>query len=268
VNPEDAARNHQFREGFRLVDYGAVGLPIFRLTIEAVTMSYRTMPAIQEFTMRCLALGQTGEADIARMLGLKPEVIRGAMNGLISDGYVVRQPGGGDDDAFRLTEPGHVRLGFERDEVPQEEMLVIDYDGIRRAPLRLTGESVVRASELHTDGAVQIRPYPAEAPAIDELAIPDVRKVIRRQRGEDFRRTVLALKRIVRKNNVFREAVALCLLAKSPPKYKLGLLSMASSLTRTSAHSRSTQDPARWALCARSQGRIPGGNWRSCSVGQ
>jgi hypothetical protein len=51
VNPEDTARNHQFREGFRLVDYGAVGLPIFRLTIEAVTMSYRTMPAYR--SSRC-----------------------------------------------------------------------------------------------------------------------------------------------------------------------------------------------------------------------
>src|SRR5690606_31898431 len=43
----------------------------------------------------------------------------------------------------------------------------------------------------------------------DTLAIPDITRVVRRQRGEDFRRTVLALKRIVRRNNVFSEAVAL-----------------------------------------------------------
>ena len=36
-----------------------------------------------------------------------------------------------------------------------------------------------------------------------------VTRVIRRQGGEDFRRTVLALKRVVRRSNVFREAVAL-----------------------------------------------------------
>jgi hypothetical protein len=143
------------------------------------------------------------------MLGLKVDIVSGAMNALLSDGYVSRQPGAGDAQLFRLTDAGELRLGLEREDVPQEEMLVIDYDGIRRSPLRLTGESVVRASELHTDGAVQIRPYPAEAPAIDELSIPDVTKVIRRQRGDDFRRTVLALKRIVRRNNVFREAVAL-----------------------------------------------------------
>jgi hypothetical protein len=147
MTPEHAARNHQFREGFRLVDYGEVGLPIFRLTIEAVTMAHRTMPAIQEFALRCLALGETREPDIARMLGLKLDIVRGAMNALLSDGYVSRQPGAGDAQLFRLTDAGKLRLGLEREDVPQEEMLVIDYDGIRRSPLRLTGESVVRASE-------------------------------------------------------------------------------------------------------------------------
>ena len=204
MNPEDVARNYQFREGFRLVDYGEVGLPIFRLTIEAVTMAHRTMPTIQEFVMRCLALGETREPDIARMLGLKLDVVRGAMNALISDRYVSRQPAAGDTELFRLTDAGQVRLKNEREEVPQEEMIVIDYDGIRRARVRLTGESVVRTSELHTAGAIQIRPYPAEAPPITELRIPDVTKVIRRQGGEDFRRTVLTLKRIVRRSNVFR----------------------------------------------------------------
>jgi hypothetical protein len=58
VTPELVARKYQFREGVRLVDYGEVGLPIFRLTLEAVTMAHRSMPTIQEFAMRCLSLGE------------------------------------------------------------------------------------------------------------------------------------------------------------------------------------------------------------------
>jgi len=209
MTPADVARRHQFRDGFALVDYAEVGLPVFRLTIEAVTTSYRSIPAIQEFVMRCMALGENDENSIARMLGLKQELVEGAMNGLVTDGYAVRVLIPGRDAAFRLTETGEHRLAEEREEVPQEEMLVIDYDGIRRTPIRLTGQSVVRAAELRQHGAVEIRPYPAEAPAIVELPIPEVTRVIRRQGGEEFRRTVLALKRIVRRNNVFREAVAL-----------------------------------------------------------
>lgn len=209
MTPEFAARKFQFREGFHLVDYGEVGLPIFRLTLEAITMAPRFMPTIQEFTMRCLALGETREADIANMLGLKLDIIVGAMNVLISDGYITREPNSGGADSFHLTEAGQLRLLSDRLEVPQEEMIVIDYDGIRRIPLRLTGENIVRPALLQGTGAVQIRPYPAEAPGVDELAIPDISKVIRRQRREDFRRTVLALKRVVRRNNLFREGVAL-----------------------------------------------------------
>jgi hypothetical protein len=209
VTPELAARKFQFREGFHLVDYGEVGLPIFRLTLEAITMSPRFMPTIQEFAMRCLALGETHEVDVANMLGLKLDVVVGAMNVLISDGYVAREPNIDGADGFHLTDAGKLRLLVDRLEVPQEEMVVVDYDGVRRMPLRLTGESVVRPAMLQATGAVQIRPYPAEAPGVDDLAIPDISKVIRRQKSEDFRRTVLSLKRVVRRNSLFREGVAL-----------------------------------------------------------
>lgn len=209
MTPEIIARQHQFRDGFRLVDYGEVGLPVFRLTLEAVTMAYRSLPTIQEFIMRCLSLGERSEPDIARMLGLKTELVQGAMNGLVEDSYAVREAAAGGVYAFRLTDDGVERLRKERVECPQEEMLVIDYDGIRRTTLRLAGESVLRPAEVQMLGAVQIRPYPAEPPPVSELSISDVSKVIRRQRGEDFQRTVLALKRVVRRTNVFREAVAL-----------------------------------------------------------
>src|SRR5258708_4161140 len=209
MTPEEVARANQFREGFTLVDFAAVGLPIFRLTLEAVTTSYRSLPTIQEFVMRCLSLGETREEDIARMLGLKLEVVTAAINILVSDGYVVRQAAPADLKSFRLTEAGEARLEHERLEVPQEEMLVIDYDGIRRTPIRLAGTSVLRASEIKAAGAIEIRPYPADPPGIAELQIPDVTRVIRRQDNDDFRRTVLALKRVVRRYNVFREAVAL-----------------------------------------------------------
>jgi hypothetical protein len=208
MSPEEIARLHQFRDGFTLVDYAEIGLPVFRLTIEALTTSRRAIPTIQEFVMRALALGVNHEDEVARMLGLGLDIVQGAINVLVSDGLVVRQAAP-PNESFRLSESGERRLADERLEELKEEMLVIDYDGIRRLPIRLAGASVLRASELKSYGAIEIRPYPAEPPPISELAIPEVTRVIRRQGGEDFRRTVLALKRVVRRNNVFREAVAL-----------------------------------------------------------
>lgn len=209
MTPEDVARANQFRDGFELVDYAEVGLPVFRLTLEAFTTTLRAVPTIQEFTMRCLALGVTREADIARMLGLKQDIVEGAMNLLVSDGLASRAASTDDLDTFRLTETGEERLNQELREVVREETLVVDYDGIRRTPIRLAGENVVRAAELKALGAVEIRPYPAEPPAVSELSIPEVSRAIRREGGDDFNRTVLGLRRVMRRNNVFRDAVAL-----------------------------------------------------------
>ncbi len=89
--------------------------------------------------MRCLALGETREETIARTLGLRTEVVVGAVNALVGDGFVARQSGSSDLQSFGLTEAGDARLAVERIEIPQEEMLVIDYDGIRRLPIRLAG---------------------------------------------------------------------------------------------------------------------------------
>lgn len=209
VRAEDVARDAQFREGFTLVDYAEVGLPIFRLTIEAVTTTTRTFPTIQEFALRCVALGETMENGIAATLGLKEDIVRGAMDNLVLDGYVGRTAIIADRSSFQLTAAGHERLELEAQEIVQEEMIVVDYDAIRRMPVRLAGENVVRSSELKSFGAVEIRPYPSEPPNVSALSIPEIRRAIRRQSGDDFRHNVLALKRVVRRNNVFREGVAL-----------------------------------------------------------
>jgi hypothetical protein len=159
--------------------------------------------------MRCLSLGETRESGIARMLGLNLDVVEGAMNVLVTDGLASRIVAADGLNTFRLTEVGEERLAQELVEVVREESLVVDYDGIRRTPIRLAGENVVRAAELRSAGAVEIRPYPAEPPSVGELAIPEVSRAIRREGRDDFNRTVLGLRRVIRRNNVFRDAVAL-----------------------------------------------------------
>ncbi len=221
MSPEEIARLHQFRDGFTLVDYAEVGLPVFRLTIEAITTSHRVIPAIQEFVMRALALGVKNESEIGRMLGLSLDVVQGTIDVLVTEALVARQAGPPGSESFRLTENGESRLAAERLEEIKEEMLVIDYDGIRRHPIRLASSNVLRAADLKGMGAIEIRPYPAVPPLLSELSIPEVTRVIRRRSGEDFHRTVLALKRVVRRNNVFQDAIALVFAANKGPEIQI-----------------------------------------------
>ncbi|WP_324827831.1 hypothetical protein [Qipengyuania zhejiangensis] len=209
MRAEDVARENQFREGFHLVDYAEVGLPIFRLTIEAITTSIRSIPTIHEFAMRCIHLGESQEHQIGKMLGLSEDIVTGAVDSLVLDGLVTRTAIIDGHSNFGLTPLGEERLAEESQEIIQEEMIVVDYDAMRRKPIRLAGENVLRAAELRDFGAIEIRPYPIEPPPIDELAIPEVSRVIRRRDGQDFHRNILALKQVVRRSNVFREAVCL-----------------------------------------------------------
>ena len=129
----EVGRCHQFRDGFTLADSSEVGLPVFRLTIEAVITSIHSISAIRELVMRCMALGEENEGAIAGMLGLKRDTVESAMNRLVTEGQASRMfmPGGGRRRSG-LPRRGERRLVDELEEVPQEEMLVIDYDGIRR----------------------------------------------------------------------------------------------------------------------------------------
>jgi hypothetical protein len=57
MKPEDVARRFERRPGYELIDYAPVALPLFRLTVDAVTMAHREIPPIKEFVMRSIAGG-------------------------------------------------------------------------------------------------------------------------------------------------------------------------------------------------------------------
>lgn len=61
-------------------------LPIFRLTLEAVTLSQRRIPTIQEFAMRCASLDISAPEEIAAAPGLTCDVVEAAISALVDAG--------------------------------------------------------------------------------------------------------------------------------------------------------------------------------------
>jgi hypothetical protein len=222
MNPLQAARYFDVRESFDLVDYAEVGLPVFRLTVEAVTLARLEMPTLHEFVLRSLLIGEANAGGIARLLGLAEDVVEDALAALAYDKCVVlaQSPAVGDSRAdsldevalapksYEVTDTGLKKMR-EGERSPRDEPLVFDYDGIRRHPVALGTESVRRPKDLAQDGAIQIRPYPADAPDVSELSSVGVARVVRRRSGKGFERGILAFRRIARRENLFRPAVGL-----------------------------------------------------------
>tara|TARA_R110002020_G_scaffold25225_9_gene82138 strand:+ start:5513 stop:7024 length:1512 start_codon:yes stop_codon:yes gene_type:complete len=229
VSPR-TARQFDNRDGFDLVDYAEVGLPIFRLTIEAVTLARQELPTTHEFVLRAIGIGEDTVGGIADLLGLESRVVVDALSHLAYDGSVnqvtdaAESEAGHDDVAagyFEVTDLGSERLA-NGEHVPQETTLVFDFDGIRRRPVKLGTESVLRPKELAQNNAIQLRPYPADPPQASDLDLKDVSQTIRRRSGKDYDRSVLAIRRITRRDPFFRSALGLVYRHRETGEVQLG----------------------------------------------
>jgi hypothetical protein len=87
MNPEDVVRRFERRAGFKLIDYARVALPLYRLTVDAVTMSHREIPPTKEFVMRAVGVGIVTETEIAAFLGLDSATVGAVLLQLREDRY-------------------------------------------------------------------------------------------------------------------------------------------------------------------------------------
>ena len=141
-------RGFDAREGFELVDVAEVGLPVFRLTVEAVTLQRTSMPTMQEFVLRAINIGELDAAGVGQLLGLTTSTVDECLEILAYDELIaVRHDESGDKDQLLVTELGREAL-LVGERVHRDETLVFDYDGIRCRPVRLGNESLLRAGEL------------------------------------------------------------------------------------------------------------------------
>lgn len=212
---EEIVRRHQFREGFELIDYNIVGLPIFRLSIEAVTMSKSSLPVMEEFILKGINIGITSKTELSNFYGIDDKLVSPVIDELHRRGAIHPKSVNSEELHYYLSEQGAAELQSLYEYRPQDELLVVDYDGLRRRLVRHT-ELLENHAGLRAAGAVQIRPYPALPPEVSELSIPQVSKVVRSRKNE-FSRDILHLKKIVQKRVYFKEAVALVFRSR---KYK------------------------------------------------
>lgn len=208
MNPEDIARRFERKSGYELIDYAPVALPLYRLTLDVVTMVYSEIPPIKEFVMRSMAIGLSQPEEIAGFLGLDEAIVHATMDQLKSDGYAIDIEA---DHEFEMTDRGREVLAKAREATPQDEMQVFLYDRLLGRPLRLTAEEFLTPAAIDHRVTIEIRPYPAEGPDVTDLALVEVAQVLKIQAGgaSEYGRDLLRLKRIVRRLRLFRPAIAL-----------------------------------------------------------
>jgi len=210
VNPDQVAARYDSRPGYRLVDYGRVGLPIYRVTVIALTLLRKSLDPIEEFILRTVNAGLSRTSDIAGLLGLNAHIVEGAIANLIRSEQLYTQQSEEETINVVLTEKGQNTVRDQEEVKPAEQSLPFTYDGLIRTPKWYGEMELLPPRELRERGIPEVRSIPARGPELHELNVRDVAAVMSLAMGpRESPRSLLRLRSIERRQSLFMEAIAL-----------------------------------------------------------
>ena len=205
------------RPGFRLVDYAEVGLPIYRIRIQAVLLNHKKIPPIEEFILKALNSGLTSAEEISEFLGLELIIINAGLAELLrTDNISLSAPAGSRLQVLALTKKGKSTLSEAELVMPEERTLEIEFDGLLRKPFFRSPVYPLKPQALKGNGMKEIPPFPTKRPEVENLDLKKVGSVIQEQGNvADEKKVLLAIKAIDYRQRFFMPAVALVYKANS-----------------------------------------------------
>jgi hypothetical protein len=216
-------RRYDNRTGFDLVSCREVGLPVYKITVQALTQLRKDIPSIEEYVLKSINVGLSSEEDIGRFLGLELPIIKDAMINLrMSEDIDLIAPDGSLMQVWKLTKKGEGTLRDAKIIVPEERTFDINFDGLLRYPRwygQLESRFLLKAKDLRDKDIIEIEPSAKKPPELSDLKLKDVDTIIRQIEGArkakvKQERDLLALKAIERRQRFFQPAMALIYKAK------------------------------------------------------
>lgn len=223
MSAQRAVREFGLRPGFDLVDVKKCGLPVFRLTVEAITLRRQHLPTIQEFILKCLMIEDAAAVEIAAMLGLTAKHVEESLTRLLFDQLVSETTNPRTKITYHLTDLGKERLESGQSR-PQDETLVFDYDLLFQSPVKLTDAQVTSAKEARQDGTLLLPAVSLDPPCLQTLPLNTLGQMVRRIGGKEFQKQILGLRRILRHPLMFRPATGLLFRNRLTGDLELGLV--------------------------------------------
>jgi hypothetical protein len=196
------------RADYELVSYGEVGLPFYRIAINAHVLEHKPIEPFAEFALRSISSGVTEPDEIGNLLGLEEAVIDATLASLVEGDSLALRPGDGGGTVVALTPKGRVTLDSAVEIVPEDAVIEIDYDGLLRRPVPYIDRWLAPV-ELKNLGIREIPPSPTRPPEVRDIDISGVESMIRILGDRrQAKRDLLAFRSLERKRR-FQTAVAL-----------------------------------------------------------
>jgi hypothetical protein len=245
LNEDLIIKRFQERAGYRLADVAEVGLPVYSVNVQVLTLAHKRLPPIEEFLLRCLSMNLSSVDEISQYLGLTREVLKPAFANLAQTENIALAAQQG-MQSWTLTKKGNATLQASEIIAPEERTFQIHFDAILRKPTLYRYQKPLKHKELGEEGLIEIEIYPPKRPQLDEISPGDIERVLKAVPGlTEQRRDVLAIRSIENIRKGFIRAVALLFKGTNESEVQLafiidGMLSMPHELAfaRTEAFKR------------------------------
>ncbi len=190
------------RPGFELVACPRIALPFWRLRVRVEVLARRPISPLEQFVLRAAAETDNSTEAVQALLGLDDQIFEDVLSSIVEREWV-RVEG----LRIVLRDAGREILASPQFERSEERVVSFDYDGLLRAPLFL--RVPLEPEQRRAAGLFELPANPPRAPDVLELGDrePQVQELIRQAReGRDQEADLLAVKGVLRRERVFREA--------------------------------------------------------------
>lgn len=222
IEPDAVARKMDKRDGFKVVAYREVGVPVFRLNCLITLQEAGELGAIEEFVLRCISQLVDTASAIEVFLGLPGKIVTQQLGQLLYEG-AIRQI----EDApprYQLTRLGSSRVEGLGGIRMAKERLSIYVDGITRRVVPVVSQDLWSNAQLDKIGVPVVAPVPRRAPRAADIDLAEVNRVIALVAGaeEPTRRAVRLDAVMGRITMLFRQAVAVAFKSEDGRRISIG----------------------------------------------
>ncbi|MFP5263376.1 MAG: phospholipase D-like domain-containing protein [Blastocatellia bacterium] len=209
MTPEDVARRYARRPGYKLVGFAEVVLPVYRLTLQVITLDRKKIPPIEEFILKSIDAGLHTIREIGSLLGIKDSVVRGGLINLLRS-EDISQKSGSPVYTFRLTPKGENTLRDAEIITPEEHTVQIYFDALLHRPAAYHKDTFYSSKQVKSLGLIEVPVESPIKPQLSDLPRQEVSKIIQQTaRIKDYRAELLAVKSIEKSVRLGRYSIAL-----------------------------------------------------------
>lgn len=170
---ESIAQRLDRRDGYRLVSYREIGLPVFRVNCAVTLQETSQLGAIEEFMLKAIAQGVDSIDDLECFLGLPSKVVISQLGQLAFENAVASR--GGEPVRYALTAEGSRRVATAASFALVRQRIPLYVDGITRHLVALDNRDLWTSKQMEPVGVLP--PVVRRAPRAADIDLAQVNRV-------------------------------------------------------------------------------------------